>query len=136
MRSVIFPYSSYKGILTPIIPIQVKGTYDWIKIWTYVDSGASYSLFGTEEADRLGINYTKGKEGQMTVGDGGLIPVFFHRLKLKIGPYEVLAPIAFSEKLGVGFNLLGRDGIFTKFDVIFSDSKRKIVFKPISKLEK
>lgn len=51
MRSVVFPYSSYKGILTPIIPIQVKGAYDWIKIWTYVDSGASYSLFGTEEAE-------------------------------------------------------------------------------------
>ena len=131
MRSVVFPYSSYKKILTPIIPIQVKSSYDWVKIWAYVDSGASCSLFKAKEAERLGLNYKKGKEGEMVVGDGSLIPVFFHRLKVKIGDNEIFAPIGFSEKLGIGFNLLGRGGIFTKFDVIFSDSKRKIIFKPV-----
>jgi len=83
MRSIRFPYVNYKSILTPIIPVLVKGKVGWVKVWVYVDSGASYSLFGTQDADRLGIDYRQGREGQMTVGDGSLIPVFFHLEGLK-----------------------------------------------------
>ena len=57
---------TFKGIATPIIPVEVKGKLGWVRIWAYVDSGASYSLFGVEEAERLGIDFKKGKEGKIT----------------------------------------------------------------------
>lgn len=131
MRSVSFPYSLYKGFATPIAPIEIKGKPGWVRIWAYVDSGASYSLFGVEEAERLGINFRKGRESKITVGDGSLIPFYLHVLKVKIGRWEITAPIGFSEKLGVGFNLLGRAGIFTQFDITFSDSRKKVIFRKV-----
>jgi len=78
-----------------------------------------------------GIDFKKGKKGEITVGDGSMIPFYLHPLKVKIGNYEIAAPIGFSEKLGVGFNLLGRAGIFNQFDVAFSDSGRKVIFKKV-----
>jgi hypothetical protein len=35
--------------------------------------------------------------------------------------------------LGVGFDLLGRQDVFTRFDVTFSDSKKRVTFRPLSK---
>jgi hypothetical protein len=50
---------------------------------------------------------------------------------LKIGGREITAPIGFSERLGVGFNILGRTGIFDKFQVCFNDHDRKVTFQEI-----
>ena len=55
----------------------------------------------------------------------------FHDLKLQIGDREITAPIGFSERLGVGFNILGRTGIFDKFQVCFNDHDRKVTFQKI-----
>ncbi|MEK7672157.1 MAG: hypothetical protein AAB344_08060, partial [Bacteroidota bacterium] len=45
-----------------------------------------------------------------------------------IGDVELEIEIGFSERLGVGFNLLGRKDLFEKFQVCFSDSKRTVSF--------
>ena len=63
--------------------------------------------------------------------DGSYIPTYFRDLKLKIGDREIIAPIGFSERLGVGFNILGRTGIFDKFQVCFNDYDRKVTFQEI-----
>jgi len=49
-------------------------------------------------------------------------------LSIKIGFTNLKATIGFSDKLGIGFNLLGRRDIFSRFDVTFSDKKRIITF--------
>jgi hypothetical protein len=36
--------------------------------------------------------------------------------------------VGFSEKLGVGFNLLGRKDVFNAFRVCFSDAKNVVSF--------
>jgi len=48
----------------------------------------------------------------------------------------VTAPIGFSERLGVGFNLLGRKGIFEHFKVCFSDKERRITFQQMKEKQK
>ena len=45
--------------------------------------------------------------------------------------WSLIAPIGFSELLGVGFNILGRTGIFDKFQVCFNDHDRKWTFQKI-----
>jgi hypothetical protein len=67
----------------------------------------------------------------IVVGDGSYIPTYFHDLSLKIGQHEIIAPIGFSERLGVGFNVLGRTGIFDRFQVCFNDHTRKVTFEKI-----
>jgi hypothetical protein len=108
MSLVEFPYTSHKGYLLPIIPITILNE----KIWVYVDSGAMFSIFHTETAKRLGINLQDGRLQMIVVGDGSYIPTYLHDLVLRVDKFEVTAPIGFSERLGVGFNILGRKGIF------------------------
>lgn len=55
-------------------------------------------------------------------------------LTTRIGEWLINAPIGFSERLGVGFNILdilGRKGIFDQFQVCFNDRTRKVTFQKI-----
>ena len=67
----------------------------------------------------------------IVVGDGSFIPTYFHNLIIQIDQWEVTAPVGFSERLGVGFNLLGRSGIFNQFQVCFNDRTRKVTFQQL-----
>jgi hypothetical protein len=132
VRPISFPYKAYRGFPCPIVSIGINGPLGWIRAEAYVDTGAFVSIFTLNEAAGLGVDYCKGKETFVTVGDGGLIPVYLHRLPLQIGPIVFNASIGFSPRLGVGFNLLGRQDIFTRFDVTFRDSKKQVTFRPTS----
>jgi hypothetical protein len=116
MPIIEFPYTLHKQYLMPIIPLLVEDH----KLWTFVDSGATFSIFSIDDARRIGIDWDKGRRQMIVVGDGSYIPTYFHDLQLKICDREITAPIGFSERLGVGFNILGRTGIFDKFQVYFT----------------
>src|SRR3989338_8073665 len=116
LRSNIFPVYGRAYLLPPA------------RRPVYLDSGASLSIFSIEDAIRIGIDYLKGKEVYLTVGDGGGIPVYLHRLPIKLVNTTFEAAIGFSPRLGVGFNLIGRKSFFEKFDIIFSDTSQTITF--------
>ena len=111
----------------PIIPLLVENH----KLWAFVDSGATFSIFSIDDARRIGLDWDKGRRQMIVVGDGSFIPTYFHDLTLQIEGNEIIAPIGFSERLGVGFNILGRTGIFDKFQVCFNDHNRKVTFQKI-----
>lgn len=111
----------------PIIPITVLNG----KVWVYVDSGAIFSIFHFRTAGRMGINIRDGRLQMIVVGDGSYIPTYFQDLTIRIGEFEIIAPIGFSERIGVGFNILGRKGIFDQFQVCFNDHTRKVTFQKI-----
>jgi hypothetical protein len=133
MKPVVFPYKEYKLIACPIVTIEVQGNKTKKYIDAYVDSGASISIFSIQEAIRLGINYQKGKEIFITVGDGSSIPVHLHNLSVRVGDTSFRASIGFSPRLGVGFNLIGRKDFFANFDITFSDSTKTVTFLPVNK---
>jgi len=128
MSLIEFPYTFHKHYLMPIIPILIENH----KLWTFVDSGATFSILSIDDARRIGIDWVKGRRQMIIVGDGSFIPTYFHDLPLQIGDYKVIAPIGFSERLGVGFNILGRTGVFDQFRVCFNDHARKVTFEKIS----
>ncbi len=55
------------------------------------------------------------------VGDGSFIPVYLHDLEVQVGKHRMVVPVGFSDRLGVRFNLLGREGIFRYFKVCFDE---------------
>ena len=67
----------------------------------------------------------------IVVGDGSFIPTDIHDLSIHIGPWAVTAPVGFSERLGVGFNVLGRTGVFDQFQVCFNDRTRRVTFQEL-----
>jgi predicted aspartyl protease len=50
----------------PIIPILIEGH----KLWTFVDSGATFSILSVDDAHRIGIEWDKGRRQMIVVGDG------------------------------------------------------------------
>jgi hypothetical protein len=67
----------------------------------------------------------------VVVGDGSFLPVYLHNLSMQIGDWHNQAPIGFSERLGVGFNVLGRTGVFNQFQVCFNDRTRRVTFQKL-----
>ena len=130
MRPIVFSYKIFRNTPCPIIEFAIKGPKIWSGVEAYVDSGAFISIFSFEDAIGVDIVPEKGRKMFVTVGDGGSIPVYLHKLDVKIGNIPFKATIGFSDRLGVGFNLLGRKDIFTHFDITFSDRKKTIIFNP------
>lgn len=127
MSLVAFPYTLHKGYAMPIIPITIL-TH---KIWVFVDSGATFTVLSIDEAHRLGIDWQRGRRRMMVVGDGSFIPVYLHDLSIHIDAWEITVPVGFSERLGIGFNLLGRTGVFDQFQVCFNDRTYRVTFQKL-----
>lgn len=135
MHIIKFDYSFHKGEKIPIIPILLKGRQGWNKIWAFVDSGATFTIFGSKVAEWLGLNVSEGRKTMVVVGDGGFIPVYLHRVGMKIENFELQALVGFSDKLGVGFNLLGRKDVFETFKVCFDDLNKVVTLEVLPKGE-
>jgi hypothetical protein len=108
----------------------VKGT--WWVAELYVDSGAFYTLMHAKYAEDFGLEFKKGRRVFAQVGDGSMIPVYLHRLPMQIGGQRFEAPVGFSERLGVRFNLLGRQGVFEHFRICFHEQRRVVTFQPVA----
>ena len=93
-----------------------------------MDSGASYSIFDDKVAELLGIELEDGKRMLAVVGDGSFIPLYLHKVRMKLEEDEFEMEIGFSAKLGVGFNLLGMD-LFNRYKVTFDNAAKKVVFE-------
>lgn len=128
MSLIEFPYTLHKGYLLPIVPIAIRNH----KVWVYVDSGATFSMVNAAEPRGMGIDWQSGRRQMIVVGDGSYIPTFIHNLSIQIGTSQITAPIGFSERLGVDFNLLGHTGVLNQFQVCFNDRARRVTFQPIS----
>jgi len=128
MPPIEFPYTRHRGYLMPIIPVSINGH----RLWVFVDSGATFSTLSADEAVRIGIDWQSGRRQMIVVGDGSYIPTFIHDLPIQIGNVQITAPIGFSERLGVGFNLLGRAGVFNHFEICFNDHDCRVTFQQLS----
>jgi hypothetical protein len=128
MRSLEFNYAKHRQRDIPLIPVSLRTGGKWSEVWAYVDSGSFYSLFDDKVAELLGLDLLKGKRVLAVVGDGSFIPVYLHKVGLRIGADEFAVKIGFSSKLGIGFNLLGMD-IFDRYRVIFDNKSRKVIFQ-------
>ena len=66
----------------------------------------------------------------LKAADGEAIPAHLFRLPLQIGDIKIRAVVAFSDKLSVGFNLLGRQSVFDSFtEVAFNENEKKVEFR-------
>lgn len=120
-----FPYYEVEtGNFAPIVPLKILGREGWISFEAYIDSGASFSIFSEERAEILGINYAKGNKMHVIVGNGGLLAVYIHRLKVELTNHHFYAQVGFSSQLGIGFNLLGRKSFFEHFKICFDDKNK------------
>jgi hypothetical protein len=129
MAIMRFTYKLANGSFQPVITIGVNLENDWQRVDLYVDSGAACSVINSRFAKRYGFDYRIGRRTSLQVGDGNLIPVYLHDLEIQLGRERFTCPIGFSDRLGVSFNVLGKQGIFDKFKICFLEPQGIISFE-------
>ncbi|KPA09511.1 hypothetical protein MHK_010276 [Candidatus Magnetomorum sp. HK-1] len=134
MSIVRYQYKRSRHLKMPIITIAIESKNKWFPVEAYVDSGATYSVFTAQIADYIGLSYREGVRKYVQVGNGALIPIYLHDLQIQVGKNRIIAPIGFSEKLGINFNLLGRVGFFDFFQVCFDEKNYLIQLIPFDEL--
>lgn len=110
----------------PIIPVRLHFKNKIFDTSALIDSGATVSIMQENVAKNLEIDVEKGEETFLG-GVGGRIKGYSHKLFIEIsGKNKFNLPVVFSHEYHASFNLLGRNGFFTQFKIIF-DEKNKIV---------
>jgi hypothetical protein len=130
VRSITFPYTRFGGRFAPIIPVTLFSRSLAFKTEAYVDSGAFCSIFQSEILEVLQLSKEQAQTKILKAADGNLIPACLFRLPIQIADRRLRASIAFSDKLKIGFNLLGRQTIFSAFEeVVFNERQKKVIFR-------
>jgi hypothetical protein len=127
VRSLGFPYTRLGAFFLPIVPVTITSRNVTFRTDAYVDSGAFYSIFRSELLNSLELRKEQGQLKMLKAADGKLIRSYLFRLTLEIGTVKLRPLIAFSDQLNVGFNLLGRHTVFSSFDEVAFNERRKTV---------
>lgn len=92
----------------------------------FVDSGLFVSVLNRSDAADLGLILEKGKHLDLQ-GVSGSISAYLHPVEIKLGGKVMNIQIAFSVSNETP-RLLGRKGIFDKFEICFNDFRRQLSF--------
>ena len=122
-----------QGRAAPIVYLQAWTGNRWLYLQAYVDSGASWSVFHADVAQLLGLKLSRMTRRSMALGNGSVISVWLHRLRVRFAGQEFTVPTGFSDALHVGFNLLGRAGFFDRFVMSFNDRTKTLTVTPLSR---
>lgn len=134
LRRVEFPYlKDAHGHYAPIVYLQAWTGNRWLYLQAYVDSGASWSVFHVDVAQLLGIRLNRAKRRYVSLGNGSVLPIYLHRIRVRFAGAEFAAPAGFSDALQVGFNLMGRAGFFDRFLMGFNERARTLMVTPLSR---
>ena len=143
-KYLTYTYTTNNGVThnprLPMVNIFLKSPaseYDTIAL---VDSGATKTIIPLDLAEILSLEYMTKKDGSLakaeTHGAGSTFNCNFailQRLVVKkhVTPFCVLSniPILVPENKGVlPYVVLGRDYVFTRFDITFHEKRQKMTF--------
>ncbi len=125
----VFPYIQYRGRFYPIIPVVIEGK-DRVVVHALIDSGATVSLFHLSIAEDIGIDLENAKEVYLA-GVGGFVRAYLkERVRMTVGRLESIeVPIAFTEYISSDIAIIGRQGFFENFEIVFREWERKLIIR-------
>ena len=126
----VFPYGitlREGGVLDTFPAAEVflfsqKG--DRFSLFLLIDSGAAISALPASDAPTLGIDKNKGIPLHIAGIDGRVVNAWRHEVKIGLGETTLLIPFAFLEYKEAP-RILGREGVFDRFNVIFQEARRR-----------
>ncbi|MBU1014841.1 retroviral-like aspartic protease family protein [Patescibacteria group bacterium] len=136
----VFPYGitlSEGGIVTTFPAVEVGFVMkegEHITLFLLVDSGAVISVLPKSDAEALGIQAEEGAPFAVAGIDGKAIQGWRHEVPvlLENEPYNL--PVVFLENSNVP-RILGRQGVFDKFTVVFEENKQRSALANIQSKE-
>lgn len=115
-------------IYRPVAEIYLQSkSGSWIKFNPYIDSGADVTLIPLSLGKLLGLTIDKDKIEEIG-GIKGSVPVIYHKIKVRIGEYNLPVQIAWAliEEIPP---LLGRTDIFDFSHIMFKQDQGIITFE-------
>lgn len=129
----IFPYGiRYRGNgyieVFPAAELSMIGrSGKGIRALLHIDSGATTSILPASDATTLGIELRKGTQMLVRgIGDVSLTG-YRHTATIQFNGLTVSVPVIFIEHASVP-RILGREGVFPRFAILFDEAKRRIGF--------
>ena len=123
-------YQTRRVIQYPVLPITIHAATKAASSDSIIDSGADFSLFNQEVAEKLEIQIETGKPIQLT-GIGGKITAYFHEVEIQLFDKKVKCKVLFSKQFKWHTNLLGRNGFFETHEITFREKEKKIHVKEV-----
>ncbi len=128
-----FPYVRFHGKYYPLIPLTLTQDTRVVNTFALLDSGASISVFRPEIADALGLKHSK--KGGMRLGTAaGGLEIGVSRVQVAVGKTVFNAKIGFSRAFAASFNIIGREGFFRHFSIVFNEMSRTVLMAPLEDL--
>lgn len=130
----VFSYVNVRGRYYPVIPVVIRAKYI-TKLYALVDSGAAVSLFHISVADDAGIDL-RDTEKKYLAGVGGYISAYIKKeVEMEIeGLGKLKMPVAFTEYISSDLAILGRQGFFEHFEIVFREWRRELELRPRSNM--
>lgn len=124
-----FPYVRFHRHFYPLIPVSLHRRGRAVNTFALIDSGASVSVFRPEIAKELGL--ASGKKAGIRLGTAtGGVHIETTGLNLEIAGLRFRATVGFPRRAAAGFNILGREGFFGRFNVCFDERNRRVILTP------
>lgn len=120
---IVIPYKKFEGNANlPFVSFLIQGNDGRrAHMDAFVDSGADCSIFHADLMKILRLDRKEATIKKIQVGDGDFIHAWLFNVDVTFCGLRFKAPITFSDQLGPGFNLLGRNGFFNRFRFCFDD---------------
>lgn len=131
---ITFKYRAERGefdevVYRPVATVEfLSQNGEWIRAHPYIDSGADVTLLPLSLGRLLGLEIKGEGLRELRGVSGHGVPVIFHSLRIKIGPFDFEARVAWALIEEVP-PLLGRAGVFDYFDVTFKQRDGEIAFE-------
>lgn len=98
-----------------------------IRALFHIDSGATTSILPESDGYVLGINVRSGKKMLVRGISGESFVGYRHSIYLQLNQMKIKIPVIFVENVLVP-RILGREGVFLRFGVLFDEFKYRIAF--------
>ncbi|MEW6201369.1 MAG: hypothetical protein AB1546_05300, partial [bacterium] len=104
-----------KGFQRPLCDLFLIGSKGKIMLKALIDSGADYSVFKIKDAEDAGVNI---KDGEITHIQFGVLKSEGYRKKvyISLNGFLLRTDVVFVEHLSLPYVLLGRIGVFARFN--------------------
>lgn len=134
MTRFYFPYGIrfQEGVRIEVFPaleLFVKGRRrnTGIHALFHIDSGATTSILPAGDAEVLGIRVADGRQMLVRGIAGATLTGYRHTIDIQIDGLKTTIPVIFIENIPVP-RILGREGIFPQFGILFDEQKRRTAF--------
>lgn len=129
--SIEFEYRqevSPKGIIyRPVAKVALIGQNQRRVVeYLYIDSGADFTLIPYKIGLYLGLDAINRKVVEVQ-GVNGIVGVIYHELTIEIEKYRFEIEVAWGQMEHIPL-LLGRHNVFDKFEIIFREAEKRVIF--------